>query len=607
MVNRFLITTALEETWRVDEPVLFLGEWCRLYSRKRHWSKMEAEVLPYHWDDRKKLYADYQYLHKLYERLLEDLSVQLNQLHKVTHSLDYWRILIGPWLGYFTQILFDRWTSIRQANSQYNLYGTVVLTGREEQQIPQDMTDFVHFMVVDEWNHHLYATILEEFTSVPCVKQGRFEREDSLKKEPAESLKHKIKRTIRNCYCRVTGVLSSDQDAFFQNTYLSRIDEMRLCQRLREVPRFWPIVSTVKTAVNRNLRKWVVAGDSHSDFETCARTLIPMQIPVVYLEGYELLINQTKEMPWPKQPKIIWTSNSHNSNDVFKAWAAEKTALGSPLMIGQHGGHYGTGCWSFAEDHEIAISDSYLSWGWSEPNQPKVKPVGKLSAKRPLGIHHEEQKRALLVTIGSPRYSYVMLSALVSSQWLDYFNDQCDFVGNLPEFIREKLTVRLCQHDYGWDQSSRWLDSFPGIQLDEGRSDINNLISHSRLYIATYNATTFLESFSMNVPTVIYWNPNHWELRDSAIPYFEDLKRVGIFHETPESAAKHVIAIWDNVKAWWSSSEVKAVLEPFKERYCRVDNDMLDRLEVTLRTVIAEGKRQSPPVQEVSETSVDML
>ena len=43
-MKRFLITTALEETWRDDEPVLFLGEWCRLYSRKDRWSKIDAEI-----------------------------------------------------------------------------------------------------------------------------------------------------------------------------------------------------------------------------------------------------------------------------------------------------------------------------------------------------------------------------------------------------------------------------------------------------------------------------------------------------------------------------------------------------------------------------------
>ena len=46
MINqkRYLITTADENTWKFDRPVIFLGEWCRLYDRKHIWSGMDAVV-----------------------------------------------------------------------------------------------------------------------------------------------------------------------------------------------------------------------------------------------------------------------------------------------------------------------------------------------------------------------------------------------------------------------------------------------------------------------------------------------------------------------------------------------------------------------------------
>jgi len=106
-----LVTTAEERTWPKDkkQSVLFLGEWCRRYSRKEVWQQLNAEVVPYHWDDREKLFKDYQYLQELYEKLLVELSDKLNKIHLVDHSPRYWRILIGLWLGYFMQMLFDRW------------------------------------------------------------------------------------------------------------------------------------------------------------------------------------------------------------------------------------------------------------------------------------------------------------------------------------------------------------------------------------------------------------------------------------------------------------------------------------------------------------------
>ena len=44
MKKRFLITTGDEATWKFDQPVIFLGEWCRLYDRKHIWKNMDAKV-----------------------------------------------------------------------------------------------------------------------------------------------------------------------------------------------------------------------------------------------------------------------------------------------------------------------------------------------------------------------------------------------------------------------------------------------------------------------------------------------------------------------------------------------------------------------------------
>ena len=106
MVSSFLITTALEETWPDDleTPVLFLGEWCRIYTRRDRWSNMNAKVLLYHWDDRHKVFNDYHYLNNIYENTLKSLQKKLNEIHGVDHSLRYWRILIGPWLSQFIHI-----------------------------------------------------------------------------------------------------------------------------------------------------------------------------------------------------------------------------------------------------------------------------------------------------------------------------------------------------------------------------------------------------------------------------------------------------------------------------------------------------------------------
>ena len=42
--GKYLITTEDESTWKFDRSVIFLGEWCRLFSRKHIWENLDAIV-----------------------------------------------------------------------------------------------------------------------------------------------------------------------------------------------------------------------------------------------------------------------------------------------------------------------------------------------------------------------------------------------------------------------------------------------------------------------------------------------------------------------------------------------------------------------------------
>jgi putative transferase (TIGR04331 family) len=553
---------------------------------------MDAEVLPYHWDDRAKLFRDYLYLRGLHERLLRELADQLNDIHRVDHGLRYWRILIGPWLGYFTQMLFDRWSSIRQATQDCELSGTIVLSGHEEYLVPNDMAEFTQLFVGDDWNHHIYGAVLQLLGSVP-LRMQEYTPKDRIARVPLTP-RQRLKLGLAKTLAAALAKWSRDDGQFLLATYMPLMDEVRMYVRLGHAPQLWFSEPVVHMRPNSARRTWTVSGASGSEFETIARALIPRQVPVSYLEGYEALVGQTKDLPWPRCPRLIWTSNAQGHDDVFKCWAADKVERGSVLAIGQHGGHFGTGRWCFTEEHDIAICDRYFSWGWTDPNESRVKRVGQLKTKRPLGVRHAKKRIALLVGNGLPRYSYSMYSAPVARQWLDYFNDECAFVSNLPESIRSCLVVRLHSSDYGWDQSSRWLERFPDICLDAGRRKIIELIRESRLYISTYNATTYLESLSMNVPTVMFWNPDHWEMRASAAADFDALKEVGIFHDTPQSAARHVAGIWNDVNSWWQGRELSRVRQRFQERYCDLPVDLTDRIEAALREA---QSLQSPAYQ----------
>lgn len=590
MVRRVLVTTALEETWPRDTPVLFLGEWCRLHARRDRWDDLDGKVLPYHWDDRVQLFADYQELQAFYERLLLDIVPQLNQMHGVDHGQRYWRILIGPWLNCFTQVLFDRWTTVQQAVRDYAISNVRVLNTDHAAFVPNCMADYTEIVLHDEGNEQIYATLLREFTDVSVtVLDGPVTgpREAGAPHPPAQEPSRTFKSGLMAAYTRIAKMLSRDSDAVIFMADLTFANAKALALRLRQVPQVWRALPPAEVATDMAWRQWRVDGEDFSPFEAAARRLIPRYMPKAYLEGYQALHQQATELPWPKRPKLIYTTTGQYTLDVFKAWAAEKVEAGAKLVIGQHGGQYGIGKWVIHEDHETAIADRFLSWGWSKPEDPKVKPVGLLKMVRPLDVDHAEQPHALLAMASLPRYSYWLRSITIARQWLDYFNDQRTFVEHLPKSVRNALIVRLHHKNYGWDQEGRWRAAFADVKLDCCEREMHDLIARCRVFITTYNATTYLESFAMNVPTVIHWNPEQWELRDSAVPYFEGLKRVGVFHDTPQSAARHVAAIWDDVGAWWNSAPVREEVARFSRNYGHVSEHLLTDIEHALKEATA--------------------
>ena len=579
-----LVTTAEERTWPKDkkQSVLFLGEWCRRYSRKEVWQQLNAEVVPYHWDDREKLFKDYQYLQELYEKLLVELSDKLNKIHLVDHSPRYWRILIGLWLGYFMQMLFDRWFMLKQTIEKEAISECSIIERDPMSIVPNDMQQFSKQFVDDDWNEAIYGQLLElSWAEVVNVKKIQTPSVDNKCSESTSlGLKATVKRNVKKWIPLFNKLFPKDDGYFFISSYLPLKTDFKLQVRLGQFPKLWrsqpaPII---QAAIQQ--RQWRLDEKVSVDcsFEDVVRQLIPLHIPTAYLEGYEQLVATADLLSWPKKPKTIFTSNAYSGDDLFKVWAAEKTESGTTFVIGQHGGHFGMTPFAFYEEHQINIADQWLSWGWSDSVRPQIIPIGNLKAMGK-DVNHDPRGGALMVEMTMPRYSYHIYAAPVSSQWLDYFQDQQLFLSSLPKELCEKVLLRLYSQDYGWDQVARWKDSNLDVQYDDGKEDIRALIRKSRLYISTYNATTYLESLTWNVPTIIFWNPAHWKLSEQAKPYFNQLKTVGIFHETPESAAQQMVRVWDDVETWWNSDSVQKARVEFCEQYARTSEKLLDELQ----------------------------
>ena len=581
-----LAFTADQRFWGTDSRVLFLGEWCRLYSQKHIWSLLDHEVLPYHWDDREKLYQDYHLLDQIYESCLNQLVEQLNELHQTDFPTRYWQIIIGPWLFYFIQVVYDRYLSICAAEKSGKVTNVLLPKTDSTDWTPKDYSEFKSGVLYDPFNQYLYSEIIQFLGNLP----HEITNYSPLSSPKTNATPDKPLVNIVKKFLRLFGSLQPDKcnEIVFVNSYIKPLELALLQISLGQLPNpYQPTVETKSFPTNHAMRDKITVATGPTVFESLLKKIIPSLLPQVYMEGYQDM-HQRAQHVFPGNPKVIYTTNALYAKEGFKFWTAWHITRGTKLVTSQHGGNHGLAKWSAQETHEITVSDKNFTWGWEEKGETRTTPMasGQLISKIK-NVKAKVDGNILWVGMSQPRYSYWLYSIPIGPQFIDYLVDQKYFAEEVSDEVRRLLMYRLYPTDMDdWSLKDRLKDMLPPIQLYEGPKSIYQQLNEARLCICTYNSTTFLETFAADFPTLAFWNPNHWELRPSGEPYFDELKEVGIFHDTPESAAAKANIIYQNPIAWWQSSDVQEVRKKFCKRFARTSPHWISEWKTELQKLI---------------------
>ena len=573
---RYLITTADERTWKFDRPVLFLGEWCRLYDRKHVWSKMDAIVAKPYGINQEQRDKNFRFAREIEEQLILILKNELNYVHGTKHDVRYWKIVLGHWLRRYVDVIFNRYHALKQCVCNYKINGISSFFSRKYGLETLNSGDFIYACNDDMWNSVLYGYVFDLLKINKALKIDKVSISEIAGFRISETakdgyIKRKLALLVHHGIESLTNNLVFKNDAFIINSYLPRVQELRLQLCFGQMPKIWrsPKLDSLPEP-NRNLRQEIerrILKNDDEDFFHCVKKFIFKTIPVCYLEGFSLLCKRVKELPWPTSPKFIFTSNNFDTGEIFKIWTALKTETGIPYYAGQHGNNYGTHQYICNTIEEIT-SDKFLTWGWKDGLKQHIpafifKTVSrKTRAYNPYG-------GLLLIQI--------CLNHKISiwdgyPEFIKYFAEQQNFIEKLNSPCRKTLTVRLHAEYriHGWSEQARWRDFDPDLNIDDGKQSIRKLIQKSRLVIYSYDSTGILETLSQNIPTLAFWQNGLEHLRETAKPYYQLLIDAGIVHLSPESIAQKVNEVWDDVTAWWDGEEIQKARGQFCDRYAHV-------------------------------------
>jgi putative transferase (TIGR04331 family) len=581
-MNNFLITTADEQTWRFDCPVVFLGPWCLLYDRKFVWTNLNSQMLELNTWSPERTPKEIRYIQNVSMKLMIELTTSLNNYHKENKSYRYWNILLGHWVKRFTGIIYERYHTVKKVLELFKISETAVYKSDAYHLATYDSGSLVWACNDNYWNNVLYGKIIEHIGGVKITViphnfnwNSRSRKYVNSSTFPRSAHSFEVKHVPSRFVTAAYSYLTRNTDAVLINTYLPKFQQIQIQLALGQFPRAWrtPVLKkTHKANGSRDTLNIDIIG--YTDFELFLRSQIVNFIPICYLEGYDNLLDQVRCLSWPTKPKFIFACNGFDSDEIFKVWTALRAEGGVPYYVGQHGANYGTfvGCDNFPERESC---DRFLTWGWSSDNGKDV-PAFMFREKLKIreGCRLFAKKLLLIETVANaPRLGPESVNSLYAD-YEKYQNDQFKFVTELPEAIRPHLIVRLhSEHKlHDWADEQRWRDFDSDICINMGFSAIRSLISQSRLIVHSYDSTGILETLAANIPTVCFWSFGVDHVLPSAKPYYLLLMRAGILFDNPEKAANHVELHWTDLERWWSSDDVQNARLQFCKRYAKIES-----------------------------------
>lgn len=574
MPGTHFAATALTEYWSAVRTNLILGPSCLRESNAEERARFSTRPLPSPWDEpgaEREALAAYDRVHA---RLLTDLAARLDRVHGVERGERGWRIIAGPWLMAYLTTLCDR---LLVARAALKAAPDATFCAPPPRRPARDTGEYLGWLTTDAFNQGLYGEIFRFL--------GRPVEDREAAEVPAARIRPawKIQASRAGRAAALLARSARPPDTAFSSLYMPAADQAALCLRsgLRVQPTFGRLAAPrLADAADPRRASFGTADDAADELERLARALMPSHLPSILLEGYGAAAAEVRG-EWPRPPKAALTSVGWCLDEHFKILAADVVSRGGRLTIAQHGGAYGMFEILHNERHERAIADHYWTWGWTEPSSPgqpaRVAPIphGRLSR----GARRGGAEGWLMIAHALPRFGYTFYFCNVPAwhRYPEYLEQRERFVAALSDESRGRLSVRLPVEDFGWDMRPRLERRWPGLRLEGAEAPMLRRAASARLVVIDHPQTSWLECLAADIPTLLFWDPALWRMREGARGALDSLRAAGVLCDSPEEAARRAEKILPDPEGWWNEPAVRRAVETFRAGWALGSSDWAAR------------------------------
>jgi putative transferase (TIGR04331 family) len=314
------------------------------------------------------------------------------------------------------------------------------------------------------------------------------------------------------------------------------------------------------------VKKFRAIKPTHVSLLDAVRRLVPLLLPVAYLEGFGELRRAALKMP-VGTPRAFYTANALYHNVLFKLLAAEHQE--ASLLLGhQHGGSYGMDLRHAPEEYERAVCDFFYTWGWHGGAETRA-----LSPPAFLRRDRTTQWNLMLCLADFPQTRYRVQYFPIAEEAQRTVRDTVDFARGVADTGTQRVFIRLPPNDFGGKWFGELHAALPDAHRDRFEKKAIERFAESRLVFHNCMSTAWLESVWLDVPTLALCDPDICAFRGAAEPFATKFAKDGVLQPSGVAAARFYASIRTDVEAWWSEPGFRAARAEFIAQYVKVSPD----------------------------------
>ena len=564
MSNTYIALSSLAPHWGTDHNTLPLTDGCRIRGGEEHWRNFGDPVDMVRFHGEGEVITAQNFCNQLalsYMPLLADaLEARLN----LGYGQRFYQRLVAPWLVWFIQAAYDRYMSISRAAS---IPGVCFLTGAGiPHPRPSALDHHCETAGSDCFNFLFYSDIVRALAlpekSLPVLDpfpEGKYCFGDS-----ASNIF--IKTALRTSLLAFEKLFSRSTHLCYDAYGLAPLRDLRHYKR-----GLLPMAHSIELDIELDtlFRSTPLPSACPDEFSHVLSTLIPRYLPVGLCEAIPYFVRWAKVQTLPKHGVLATSVGLYNDPALMVLAGVRQR----PLAIIEHGGN---GMLQQSDPHlfaQMITADRYFSMGHTQFALPS--PYLACNEKR------KKLSPPLLVTNDGGRYLPRIMPTVCEGSMIPYHQRRKAFLSSIPSEVAPQ--IRLYHTEYGWGVRQNTLQDFPHIQLqDSTQVPMPQALSDTCLLILDHYSTSLHRAMATNTPTMIYTPLSGFSAEAEEV--IGVMRSAGIWHDTPEDAARFYLSLigsnasnWTmveaSVKDWWFGSEVQQARKTFCDKFAHTSKD----------------------------------